>query len=60
MLLGHGYVDLLLTILVKDLRILLTWGGGYPAWVDAGFAGNKPGEELKTSCMFRPSITALP
>ncbi|XVF79547.1 hypothetical protein PTKIN_Ptkin14bG0231900 [Pterospermum kingtungense] len=29
--------------------------GGYSAWVDSGFAtGNKPPEDLKTSCKFRP------
>ncbi|KAJ1418526.1 Rhodanese-like domain [Sesbania bispinosa] len=33
---------------------VVNMGGGYSAWVDAGFAGNKPAEELKTSCKFRP------
>ncbi|KAL0758811.1 hypothetical protein Bca101_074961 [Brassica carinata] len=28
--------------------------GGYSAWVDAGFAGDKPAAELKTACKFRP------
>ncbi|KAG6749884.1 hypothetical protein POTOM_046956 [Populus tomentosa] len=28
--------------------------GGYSAWVDSGFAGDKPAEELKTFCKFRP------
>jgi len=28
-------------------------GGGYSAWVDAGFAGEKPAEELKSSCKIR-------
>ncbi|OMO49812.1 hypothetical protein COLO4_38364 [Corchorus olitorius] len=29
--------------------------GGYSAWVDSGFAGHdKPAEELKTFCKFRP------
>ncbi|XP_010056098.2 protein HIGH ARSENIC CONTENT 1, mitochondrial [Eucalyptus grandis] len=28
--------------------------GGYSAWVDKGFAGDKPAEELKTACKFRP------
>ncbi|XP_038901855.1 protein HIGH ARSENIC CONTENT 1, mitochondrial [Benincasa hispida] len=28
-------------------------GGGYSAWVDSGFAGDKPPEELKTACKFR-------
>ncbi|XVF23707.1 hypothetical protein REPUB_Repub13aG0062900 [Reevesia pubescens] len=28
--------------------------GGYSAWVDSGFSGDKPAEELKTSCKFRP------
>ncbi|KAF8081836.1 hypothetical protein N665_0864s0014 [Sinapis alba] len=27
--------------------------GGYSAWVDAGFAGDKPAAELKTACKFR-------
>ena len=29
-------------------------GGGYSAWVDNGLAGEKPPEELKTACKFRP------
>ncbi|KAG6653481.1 protein HIGH ARSENIC CONTENT 1, mitochondrial [Carya illinoinensis] len=30
-------------------------GGGYSAWVDSGLAGgDKPAEELKTACKFRP------
>ncbi|XP_042477399.1 protein HIGH ARSENIC CONTENT 1, mitochondrial [Macadamia integrifolia] len=29
-------------------------GGGYSAWVDEGLAGDKPADELKTSCKFRP------
>lgn len=30
-------------------------GGGYSAWVDSGLAGgDKPPEELKTACKFRP------
>ncbi|KAL9841447.1 Protein HIGH ARSENIC CONTENT 1 [Arabidopsis thaliana] len=29
-------------------------GGGYSAWVDAGFAGDKPPEDLKIACKFRP------
>ena len=30
-------------------------GGGYSAWVDSGLAGgDKPAEELKTVCKFRP------
>ncbi|MED6179912.1 hypothetical protein PIB30_005371 [Stylosanthes scabra] len=33
---------------------VVNMGGGYSAWVDAGFAGDKPEEELKTSCKFRP------
>ncbi|XP_022985695.1 protein HIGH ARSENIC CONTENT 1, mitochondrial [Cucurbita maxima] len=28
-------------------------GGGYSAWVDSGFAGDKPAEELKIACKFR-------
>ncbi|XP_022146257.1 protein HIGH ARSENIC CONTENT 1, mitochondrial [Momordica charantia] len=28
-------------------------GGGYSAWVDSGFSGNKPPEELKIACKFR-------
>ncbi|CAH8343116.1 unnamed protein product [Eruca vesicaria subsp. sativa] len=28
--------------------------GGYSAWVDAGFAGDKSAGELKTACKFRP------
>ncbi|KAF5727825.1 senescence-associated family protein [Tripterygium wilfordii] len=28
--------------------------GGYSAWVDSGLAGDKPAEELKTACKFRP------
>ncbi|KAF8028113.1 hypothetical protein BT93_E0885 [Corymbia citriodora subsp. variegata] len=28
--------------------------GGYSAWVDKGFAGDKPAEDLKTACKFRP------
>uniref|UniRef100_A0A6N2MQZ1 Rhodanese domain-containing protein n=1 Tax=Salix viminalis TaxID=40686 RepID=A0A6N2MQZ1_SALVM len=28
--------------------------GGYSAWVDSGLAGDKPAEELKTFCKFRP------
>ncbi|PON36231.1 Rhodanese-like domain containing protein [Parasponia andersonii] len=28
--------------------------GGYSKWVDSGLAGDKPGEELKTACKFRP------
>ncbi|KAG6571026.1 Protein HIGH ARSENIC CONTENT 1, mitochondrial, partial [Cucurbita argyrosperma subsp. sororia] len=27
--------------------------GGYSAWVDSGFAGDKPAEELKIACKFR-------
>ncbi|KAI3853245.1 hypothetical protein MKW92_019417 [Papaver armeniacum] len=31
--------------------------GGYSAWVDNGLAGNdKPAEEMKTVCKFRPSV----
>uniref|UniRef100_A0A1J3CW90 Rhodanese-like domain-containing protein 19, mitochondrial n=1 Tax=Noccaea caerulescens TaxID=107243 RepID=A0A1J3CW90_NOCCA len=30
-------------------------GGGYSAWVDSGFAGDKPSEELKIACKFRPN-----
>lgn len=33
---------------------IINMGGGYSGWVDAGFAGNIPAEELKTSCKFRP------
>ncbi|KAM4099239.1 hypothetical protein ACJW30_07G142200 [Castanea mollissima] len=29
-------------------------GGGYSAWVDSGLASDKPPEELKTACKFRP------
>ncbi|CAL9233305.1 unnamed protein product, partial [Arabidopsis halleri] len=29
-------------------------GGGYSAWVDAGFARGKPPEDLKIACKFRP------
>lgn len=29
--------------------------GGYSAWVDAGFAGDKSAAELKTACRFRPT-----
>ena len=29
-------------------------GGGYSAWVDSCLAGDKPPEELKTACKFRP------
>lgn len=28
--------------------------GGYSAWADKGLAGDKPAEELKTYCKFRP------
>lgn len=28
--------------------------GGYSKWVDSGFAGDKPDEELKVACKFRP------
>lgn len=28
--------------------------GGYSRWVDSGFAGDKPPEELKLACKFRP------
>ncbi|VVB08558.1 unnamed protein product [Arabis nemorensis] len=31
-------------------------GGGYSAWVDAGFAGDIPPEELKIACKFRPNL----
>ncbi|XP_015952826.1 protein HIGH ARSENIC CONTENT 1, mitochondrial [Arachis duranensis] len=41
-LLDHGY------------KHVVNMGGGYSAWVDAGFAVDKPPEELKTSCKFRP------
>ncbi|AES64041.1 putative Rhodanese-like domain-containing protein [Medicago truncatula] len=34
---------------------IVNMGGGYSAWVDAGFAGDdKPANELKTACKFRP------
>lgn len=32
-------------------------GGGYSAWVDSGFAGEKPPEELKIACKFRGSLS---
>ncbi|KAM6548608.1 hypothetical protein CsatB_020284 [Cannabis sativa] len=28
--------------------------GGYSKWVDSGLAGDKPGQDLKTACKFRP------
>lgn len=28
--------------------------GGYSKWVDSGFAGDKPPEDLKLACKFRP------
>lgn len=34
--------------------------GGYSAWVDSGFAGDKPAEELKTFCKFRPWSECFP
>ncbi|KAK7264012.1 hypothetical protein RJT34_31614 [Clitoria ternatea] len=41
-------------LLESGFKHIVNMGGGYSAWVDAGFAGNKPAEELKTSCKFRP------
>ncbi|OIW08801.1 hypothetical protein TanjilG_16382 [Lupinus angustifolius] len=38
----------------SGFKHIVNVGGGYSAWVDAGFAGNKPAEELKTACKFRP------
>ncbi|KAG4984946.1 hypothetical protein AAZX31_12G017000 [Glycine max] len=43
-------------LLDSGFKNIVNMGGGYSAWVDAGFAGNKPGEDLKTSCKFRPNI----
>ncbi|XP_010531545.1 PREDICTED: rhodanese-like domain-containing protein 19, mitochondrial [Tarenaya hassleriana] len=42
-LLNEGYIH------------VVNMGGGYSAWVDSGFAGGKPAEELKISCKFRPT-----
>lgn len=28
--------------------------GGYSKWVDSGFAGDGPTDELKVACKFRP------
>lgn len=39
---------------MQGFKNIVNMGGGYSAWVDAGFAGNKPAEELKTACKFRP------
>ncbi|CAI8615921.1 unnamed protein product [Vicia faba] len=33
---------------------VVNMGGGYSAWVDAGFAGDMPAQDLKTACEFRP------
>lgn len=41
---------------MQGFKNIVNMGGGYSAWVDAGFAGDKPPEELKTSCKFRPKI----
>ncbi|KAK7312151.1 hypothetical protein VNO77_35805 [Canavalia gladiata] len=41
-------------LLDSEFKHIVNVGGGYSAWVDAGFAGNRPAEELKTSCKFRP------
>ncbi|XP_061357365.1 protein HIGH ARSENIC CONTENT 1, mitochondrial [Gastrolobium bilobum] len=41
-------------LLDSGFKHIVNMGGGYSTWVDAGFAGNQPAEELKTSCKFRP------
>ncbi|KAE9616392.1 putative Rhodanese-like domain-containing protein [Lupinus albus] len=38
----------------SGFKHIVNMGGGYSAWVDAGFAGNNPAEKLKTACKFRP------
>ncbi|XP_065628686.1 protein HIGH ARSENIC CONTENT 1, mitochondrial isoform X2 [Quercus suber] len=40
--------------LVVGYKHVTNMGGGYSAWVDSGLAGDKPPEELKTACKFRP------
>ncbi|XP_047177162.1 protein HIGH ARSENIC CONTENT 1, mitochondrial isoform X1 [Vigna umbellata] len=40
-------------LLDSGFKHIVNMGGGYSAWVDAGFAGDKPPEELKTSCKIR-------
>ncbi|XP_014523344.1 protein HIGH ARSENIC CONTENT 1, mitochondrial isoform X2 [Vigna radiata var. radiata] len=40
-------------LLDSGFKHVVNMGGGYSAWVDAGFAGDKPPEELKTSCKIR-------
>ncbi|GMY05467.1 protein HIGH ARSENIC CONTENT 1, mitochondrial [Fagus crenata] len=41
-------------LLNADYKHVTNMGGGYSAWVDSGLAGEKPPEELKTACKFRP------
>ncbi|KAG6748482.1 hypothetical protein POTOM_048405 [Populus tomentosa] len=40
--------------LVVGFEHVTNMEGGYSAWVDSGFAGDKPADELKTFCKFRP------
>ncbi|KAF8112676.1 hypothetical protein N665_0062s0028 [Sinapis alba] len=42
-------------LLNEGYQHVANMGGGYSAWVDAGFAGDKPLGELKIACKFRPT-----
>ncbi|KAG2298258.1 hypothetical protein Bca52824_034730 [Brassica carinata] len=41
-------------LLNEGYQHVANMGGGYSAWVDAGFAGDKPPGDLKVACKFRP------